>query len=66
MVNEDAPYLNTPLSRLRIQKGVLVAVIVRKKQVIIPFGSDHIEAGDTVILMTRTSGISSLEEALQR
>lgn len=65
-VNEDASYLNTPLSRLRIQKGVLVAVIVRKKQVIIPFGSDHIEAGDTVILMTRTSGITSLEEALQR
>ena len=61
---EGAPYLNTPLSRLRIRKGVLVAVLVRKRKIIIPFGDDHIEAGDTVILIARASSIGALEDAL--
>lgn len=62
---EGAPYLGIPLSRLHIEKGVLVAVLVRDKTVIIPFGSDHIEAGDTVILMAKTSKIMGLEDALK-
>ena len=62
---EGAPYLGIPLSRLHIEKGVLVAVLVRDKTVIIPFGSDHIEAGDTVILMAQTSKIMGLEDALK-
>ena len=59
------PYLNIPLSHLRIKPGVLVAMLVRGKRVIIPFGDDHIEAGDTVLLVARTSTILGLEDALQ-
>ena len=61
---DGAPYLNIPLSRLRIRKGVLVAVLVRSRKIIIPFGDDHIEAGDTVILIARASSIGALEDAL--
>jgi len=61
---EGAPYLNIPLSRLKIRKGVLVAVLVRSRKIIIPFGNDHIEAGDTVILIARASSIGALEDAL--
>ena len=61
---EGAPYLNIPLSKLRIRKGVLVAVLVRHRKIIIPFGDDHIEAGDTVILIARASSIVALEDAL--
>lgn len=61
---EGAPYLNIPLSQLRIRKGVLVAVLVRSRRIIIPFGDDHIEAGDTVILIARASSIGALEDAL--
>lgn len=61
---EGAPYLNIPLSRLKIRKGVLVAVLVRSRKIIIPFGDDHIEAGDTVILIARASSIGALEDAL--
>lgn len=61
---EGAFYLNTPLSRLRIRKGVLVAVLVRHRKIIIPFGDDHIEAGDTVILIARASTVGALEDAL--
>lgn len=61
---EGAPYLNIPLSQLRIRKGVLVAVLVRSRKIIIPFGDDHIEAGDTVILIAQARSIGALEDAL--
>ncbi len=58
-----ANYLNIPLNRLNIKKGVLVSMIVRGRQIIIPFGSDHIEAGDTVILTARAGTVVELKDA---
>ena len=58
-----APYLNIPLSQLHIRKGILVSVLVRERRNIIPFGSDHIEAGDTVILTARAGTVVNLEDA---
>ena len=60
---EGAGYLNTPLNRLGIKKGVLVSLLVRERRCIIPFGGDHIEAGDTVILTARAGTVVSLEDA---
>lgn len=60
---EGAAYLNIPLHRLGIKKGVLVALLVRNRRCIIPFGSDHIEAGDTVILTARAGTVIELEDA---
>ena len=65
VAREKAPFLNTPLSSLQLKKGVLVSVIVRNRQVIIPFGSDHIEAGDRVILTARAGSIGVLEDAFR-
>ncbi len=60
-----ARYLGKPLSQLGIRKGVLVGVIVRNRKVIIPFGADHIEAGDRVVLIAKTGQVMGLEDALQ-
>ncbi len=60
---EGAPYLNIPLSALHIRKGILVSVLVRDHRNIIPFGSDHIEAGDTVILTAKAGTVVNLEDA---
>lgn len=60
---EGAPYLNIPLSRLNIKPGILVSVLVRERKNIIPFGSDHIEAGDTVILTAKAGTVVNLEDA---
>ena len=60
---ENAPYLHVPLSQLHIKKGVLVAVIVRERRIIIPFGGDHIEAGDTVILVSEAGKVLDLTDA---
>ena len=45
---------------------MLVAVIVRKGQVIVPFGNDHIEAGNSVVILSRDSGIKDLNEVIRR
>ena len=60
------PYIGIPLKDLRTRPGALVAVIVRKKQVIVPFGNDHIEAGNSVVILTRDSGITDLNEVIRR
>ena len=60
---EGASYLNTPLHLLGIKKGVLVSVLVRERRCIIPFGGDHIEAGDTVILTARAGTVVDLGDA---
>lgn len=62
---EDS-YIGVPLKELNIRKGTLVAVIVRKGQVIVPFGGDHIEAGDNVIIIACESGISDLNEVIRK
>lgn len=52
--------LGVPLKSLRLKSGVLIAVIVRGNQVIIPEGSTSMQEGDTVIVVARDSGILDL------
>lgn len=60
------PYIGIPLKDLQIRRNTLVAVIVRGSKVIVPFGSDHIEDGDRVVIMACESGISDLNEVIHR
>lgn len=53
-------YLGVPLRSLRLKKGILIAVIVRGPQVIIPEGSTYMQEGDTVIVIAKDSGIMDL------
>ena len=60
------PYIGVPLKDLTTRKGSLVSVIVHQGKIIIPFGKDHIEEGDHVIVVSRNLGISDLNEVLYR
>ena len=60
------PYIGIPLRKLNIRPGTLVAVIVRQGKVIVPFGNDHIEAGDRVVIIACESGISDLNEVIRK
>ena len=60
------PYINIPLKNLTLRGGALIAVIVRNDKVIVPFGNDHIEAGDTVIILTCETGIADLNEVIRK
>ena len=59
-------YIGVPLKNLTVRPGALVAVIVRKGKVIVPFGNDHIEAGDSVVIIACESGISDLNEVIRK
>ena len=59
-------YIGIPLKDLVVRRGTLVAVIVRQGKVIIPFGKDHLEAGDHVVIISRDSGIMDLNEVIYR
>ena len=54
-----------PLKDLKLRKNSLIAVIVHMGRVIVPFGGDHIEAGDIVVVITRDSGIKDLNEVIR-
>lgn len=60
------PYIGIPLKELKVRPGTLIAVIVRKGQVIVPFGNDHIEAGDSVVVVACESGIADLNEVIRK
>lgn len=60
------PYIGIPLRDLSVRPGTLVAVIVRHGKVIVPFGNDHIESGDSVVIIACQSGIGDLNEVIKR
>ena len=65
VVKQNDPYIGKPLKELNIRRNSLVAVIVRHGKVIVPFGNDHIEAGDTVVVIACDSGIKDLNEVIR-
>ncbi len=64
-VKEGSPVIGTPLSELKIKKEVLIASIIRGKEVLIPRGNDTITAGDSVVIVSGDMGIRSLSDILR-
>ena len=60
------PYIGIPLKNLSVRNGTLVAIILHKGKVIVPFGDDVIEAGDNVVIISTASGISDLNEVIKK
>ena len=56
--------LGVPLKDLRLKKGVLLAAIVRHGKTIIPGGLTAIEEGDSLVVVTRTTGLHDLKDIL--
>ena len=61
-VGPNTRYLGTPLRDLRLRSGVLLAVIVRGSEIIIPEGSSFLQEEDSVIIISRGSGITDLND----
>lgn len=58
-VGRGLPFLGQPLMKLRLKPGTLLACIHRRGRAIIPSGSDTIEPGDSVIV------VSTADRAIQ-
>lgn len=64
IVNEDSPITNTPLMDLKLKDNLLVCFINRQGQVLIPGGSDCLQIGDTVMVVTTHTGFNDLSDIL--
>ena len=53
-VTADTQHTDIPLIDVPVQKGILIAAISRRGQIIIPRGNDHFQEGDSVVVVTRS------------
>lgn len=53
------------LSELPIKRGILVAYIIRGRELIIPSGRDFIKSGDHVIVVTKGHAIVNIDDILE-
>ncbi len=65
LAKETSKTLNIPLKSLPLKKKVLLAAIIRGKEVVIPNGEDEILAGDNVIVVTTMQSFNSLDDILE-
>lgn len=65
VVKEETKYTNIPLKDLKIKHNNLIAYIGRKRQMIIPNGNDCIQAGDTVVVITKSKKVQDITDILE-
>lgn len=57
--------LNRPLSEIPFVDSILVALIVRQEEIIIPTGSDRILAGDRILIVSKTRVANDLNDLIR-
>ena len=65
LVKEETKYTNIALKDLKIKPNNLIACIGRKRQIIIPSGSDCIQCGDTVVVVTKSKKVQDITDILE-
>lgn len=65
LVREGSPVIGKPLAQLDFREGVLVAAIVRGRKVILPRGSDVIQDGDSVVIVSNHLGLHDISDVLR-
>lgn len=65
LAGDYVSFLNTPLSQIKIKKNVLIAAINRNNEIIFPSGSDYVQAGDLVVVVSKDRRVKSLNDILQ-
>jgi len=65
IIRSDAPYVGVPLKDLSFKPNVLIAAIVRNGKTIVPGGTDTLEHGDSVIVISTTVRPLEFSDILQ-
>ncbi|MEW8974073.1 MAG: Trk system potassium transporter TrkA [Tissierellaceae bacterium] len=61
IVGKDSPFINIPLMKLNLPKGVIIGAIVRDGSVIIPKGSTEIKGDDRIVVFCLTEDLPTLK-----
>ncbi len=64
-VRDGSPIIGKPLSELSFKNDVLVAAIIRGKNIMIPRGGDRIEQGDSVIIVSKLTALRDISDVLE-
>jgi trk system potassium uptake protein TrkA len=64
-VLEGSPIIGKPLMKLDLKEGVLVGMIQRGRTQITPRGQDVIEAGDSVVIVTKGISLNDITDILK-
>lgn len=64
-VQNDFAAQNIPLQQMRLKSGILIAGIIRGRKIIVPDGSDVIQAGDRVVVLAAGMQMNDLADILQ-
>lgn len=65
-VAEGSAVCGVPLQNLQLKQNLLIGCINRNGRVLIPSGSDTIEPGDSVVVVTSVTGLKVLDDILDR
>lgn len=64
-IREDSPVVGIPLKNLNLKKNMIIGCITHKGKVEMPNGNSVIEVNDMVILITTTTGLHDIRDALR-
>lgn len=64
-VREESSLTSVPISQLSLKNDLQIVCITRAGRIIIPGGNDTIEQGDSVIVVTKHTGLSDLRDILR-
>ena len=64
IVRETSEIVGTPIAHLFLKPDIVIAAIIRGRDVIFPRGGDTIEVGDSVIIVSRVTGMKDITDAL--
>ncbi|MBR2374800.1 MAG: Trk system potassium transporter TrkA [Clostridia bacterium] len=65
LIKENSPIIGVPLWQLPFKSNVLIASISRGNQVIVPRGSDVIQAGDAVVVVSKQMALRDVTDVLK-
>ncbi len=65
IVKENSPIVGKPLAQLKFKENIIVATIIRGKEVIIPRGNDIIVPGDSVVIVSEFMPLQDISDILK-
>ena len=66
VIGDRSPISDKPLKELNLKDDVLIAAILRERAVIIPRGNDVITSGDSVVIVTKQTGLCDITDILKK
>ncbi len=66
IIRKESAYTGVPLKDMPMKQGTLIACIGRDRKVIIPGGDDHLEVGDSVVVISKDMSIQSLSDIMEK